>query len=221
MYVHMMKQPSIGTFQYDEISVWSSPWSMYACVWISKLHTKDATVNICYMIWNGCSELILCFMRSKKCTASALRQSGSMCVTNQACVWMSGWCTDLDTKPLMLSFSAALDGRGASKSLILTHPAMPIPITTDPSMIPAGTQHAHAENQHWLQVYVLVEIYNWVCSELDLIYAICMKVQTSMAQFMDSHLHWPRHPMTTCKNMTERHISEKLVGEERWLKWSS
>lgn len=48
----------------------------------------------------------------------------------------------------MLSFSAALDGRGASKSLILTHPAMPTPTTTDPNMIPAGTQRARAENQH-------------------------------------------------------------------------
>jgi len=50
--------------------------------------------------------------------------------------------TDLDTKPLMLSFSAALDGRGAIKSLILTLPAMPRPTTTDPNMIP------EAENQH-------------------------------------------------------------------------
>lgn len=55
---------------------------------------------------------------------------------------MFGSCTDLETKPLIVSLSAALAGKGASKSLNLTHPAMPKPTTTDPNMIP--TQNTHS-----------------------------------------------------------------------------
>lgn len=38
----------------------------------------------------------------------------------------------------MLNFSAGLDGRGDTRSLILTWPAMPTPRTTTPNILPWG-----------------------------------------------------------------------------------
>jgi len=41
----------------------------------------------------------------------------------------------LDMNPLTLRFSAGLPGSGANMSLILTHPAVPMPTTTAPNIL--------------------------------------------------------------------------------------